>query len=194
MKVRAIRIGPMEQGHRNDPRLAALATWGKRLDRLGITPGGSGNLSIRTENGFIITRTGVELGHIGPEDWVEVTLIGRDDDDSLKVEYYGEHEPSRDAFVHGTVYGQQTFAGAIFHLHDRDALDASVGLGIPSTERFFPAGTSESVAEIERFLEHQPEARYFALVEHGVVAWGDDVDAAGELVEAWHARAELGRD
>lgn len=136
----------------------------------------------------------MELRLVGPADWVEVTRLGRNDDDSLRVEYYGDHEPSRDAFVHGTVYDRQASAGTIFHLHDQDMLDAATRLGIPSTEHFFPAGTGASVAEIERFLRQQPEVRYFVLIEHGIVAWAGDMDAAGELVKTWHSRAEPDHD
>lgn len=142
--------------------------------------------------GFIITRTEVELARIGREDWVEVTGMARERDGTLTVEYHGHRPPSRDSFVHGTVYARQPQAQAIFHLHDQAMLAAAPELGLPSTEEYFPAGTVESVRQIERFLDRHAGVQYFVLVEHGIVAWGADPDSIGETVERWHDRAMVG--
>jgi ribulose-5-phosphate 4-epimerase/fuculose-1-phosphate aldolase len=188
-RVRAERLGSVPLGLLDDPRLSRLSGWGERFDRLGISPGASGNLSVRSDRGFIISRTEVELPRIGHDDWVEVTGMAREPDGSLTVEYYGDHVPSRDSFVHGTVYGRQAGAHAIFHLHDQAMLNAAPDLGIPSTEEFFPAGTDGSVREIEKFVDSHPGVQYFVLVRHGIVAWAGDLDTAGALVEAQHQSA-----
>lgn len=172
-----------------DERLGRLAEWGRRFDQLGISPGASGNLSVRSARGFLISRTEVELPQIGPGDWVEVLGINHQDDGNLVVTYAGEHIPSRDAFVHGTVYSRVPEAEAVFHLHDQEVLGAADRLEIPSTDEFFPAGTSQSVSEIERFLDRHRAVDYFVLVRHGIVAWAPDLDAAGTLVVDWHMRA-----
>jgi ribulose-5-phosphate 4-epimerase/fuculose-1-phosphate aldolase len=194
MRVRAERLGSLPPGLLDDPRLGLLSGWGERFDRLGISPGASGNLSVRSDRGFIISRTEVELSRIGRDDWVEVTGMVRQPDGSLIVEYHGDHIPSRDAFVHGTVYARRAEAQAIFHLHDQSMLTAAPNLGIPSTEEFFPAGTDGSVRQIERFLDSHPGVQYFVLVEHGIVAWAGDLDSAGTLVEARHDSAKVGDD
>lgn len=188
MKVRSRRVAErVDAAAGDDPRLGRLAEWGRRLAAQGVAPGASGNLSCRTDSGFLITRTGAELGRIDPGDWVEVVGLSRSDKGTLTVSYRGAHQPSRDAFVHGTVYGRQPGAAAIFHLHDRVALEE--GAGLPITERFYPAGTVESVEEIERLLRRRPAAHYFLLVDHGVVAWGTTVDETGALIEAEHQAA-----
>ena len=192
MRIHAERCGSLAPGLLDDPRLSRLSAWGERFERLGISPGASGNLSVRSSLGFIISRTEVELARIGHDDWVEVTGIVRQDDGSLSVEYNGDHVPSRDAFVHGTVYSREPRAQAIFHLHDQSMLAAAGRLGIPGTEEFFPAGTDGSVGEIERFLDRHPEAQYFVLVEHGIVAWAENLESVGELVEAKHLSAMEG--
>lgn len=174
---------------RADPRLPRLGVWGEKFAQMGISPGASGNLSVRTDDGYLISRTGVELGAIESADWVEVVGMTTEDDGTLAVEYRGEHVPSRDAFVHGTVYARQPEARAVFHLHDSSVLGAAGPLGIPATNAYYPAGTPNSVHEIEGFLDRNPEIRYFVLVEHGIVAWGDDLDAVGELVVAQHRAA-----
>lgn len=189
MKVVNTRIGDLPVEAAGDPRLPRLAEWGARLHRLDIAPGAAGNLSVRTDDGFVISRTEVELAAIKPEDWVLVTRINRHEDGTLEVEYHGSHPPSRDGFVHGTVYAGTAEAGAVFHLHDAAVLAHAAALGIPVTEHHFEAGTAESVHEIERLLARLPGIDYFGLVEHGTVAWAADLDTAGHLVETWHERA-----
>ncbi len=190
MKVLARRIGDLPPDLSDDRRLGRLSWWGARLSRLGIAPGAAGNLSVRYERGFVITRTEVELASIEPGDWVRVVDLERRSDGTLEVSYLGDHTPSRDSFVHGTVYRRRPTAQSIFHLHDSEMLERADRLSIPSTDRFFPAGTSESVSEIERLLDRDPEVGYFVLVQHGIVAWGADPDEAGSFVETWHGKAE----
>lgn len=189
VRVRAEGLGGTQPGLLDDPRLRLAAAWGKRFVGMGISPGASGNLSVRSERGFLISRTGVELGRIDRDDWVEVVAMTRGEDGILTVRYHGDHVPSRDAFVHGTVYARQGEAKAVFHLHDAAMLAAASDLGIPATESFFPAGTDRSVGEIERFLDGHPGEQYFVLVDHGIVAWGSDVDSVGALVEERHRAA-----
>ncbi len=122
---------------------------------------------------------------------MEVVGLSRSRRGTLTVSYRGAHQPSRDAFVHGTVYDRQPGAAAIFHLHDRLVLEE--GEGLPATQRFYPAGTAESVNEIERLLASRPGARYFLLVDHGVVAWGATVEETGVLIEAEHEAARRRR-
>jgi len=189
VKITPCRAGGIPAHILADPRLSALADWGARLATLGISPGQSGNLSVRSGDGFVITRTEVELAAIRPADWVQVVGLDRLDDGDLQVTYLGDHVPSRDAFVHGTVYQHAPGAGAVFHLHDQLVLDRAGSLGLPGTEHHHPAGTPGSVREIEQFLGEHHGVDYFTLVDHGIVALGVDVDVAGWLVEDWHHRA-----
>lgn len=170
----------------DDPRLDNLAAWGRRLAAGGLSPGESGNLSCRTPGGFLITRTGLELGEIERGDWVLVSGIDHDADGLVAVASRGLHEPSRDAAVHATLYRQRPAAAAVFHLHV-GRLDQLRGrLRVPSTATYYPAGTRESMEEIARFLDDNPDPRYFVLVEHGIVAWGESVDETGTLVLGHH--------
>lgn len=174
-----------------DPRLEQLAAWGSRLAASGLSPEASGNLSCRTDSGFLITATGVPLGAINTEEWVEVTRIDHPDDASIVVESNGTAEPSRDAAVHATLYRHRPEAGAIFHLHVGNLDDLHDRLGVPSTGTFHPAGTTESAAEIERFLDTHGDVRYFILIDHGIVAWGPTVDdAAAEVTTRARALEE----
>lgn len=178
----------------DDPRLAQLADWGGRLAASGLSPDTSGNLSCRTGGGFLITRTGVSLATIGRDDWVAVAGVDEDPAGSVVVESRGIYEPSRDSAVHATLYHRLPAATSIFHLHVGNLEELSDRLGVPATSTYHPAGTTESMREIERFLDDHPDARYFVLVAHGIVAWGASVDEAGELVAAHQLAVEQGAD
>lgn len=185
MKIQSRRSGrPLSPDLLSDPRLDRLAEWGIQLAATGLSPDASGNLSCRSQDGFLITATGVPLGEIRAEDWVEVTAIENPDDATIVVQSNGVAEPSRDAAVHATVYRHRPEATAIFHLHVGNLDELHERLGVPATEEFHPAGTTESVAEIERFLDADGEIRYFILVNHGIVAWGETVEEAAAEVTA----------
>lgn len=154
----------------------------------GLSPGESGNLSCRVADGFLITRTRVALAAIEPEDWVLVSGVNRPPRGEVLVESRGAADPSRDAAVHATVYEQLPGAAAIFHLHVGRLDELQGRLGVPATTTYYQAGTRESMEEIERFLTSHPATRYFVLVDHGIVAWGESIDDTGALVEA-HQRA-----
>ncbi len=173
----------------SDPRLAVAGEWGERIAARGLSPGESGNLSFRVDEGFVITRTGAPLAVLGVGDWVLVTGMERAANGGVVIESVGENDPSRDAAVHAAVYQARPEATAVFHFHV-GTLDVLLDLGVPATSTWYQAGTTESMEEIEVFLRAHPDADYFVLVEHGIVALGDSVDAAGELVEAHHLMVE----
>jgi L-fuculose-phosphate aldolase len=193
----------MKVGHRRDarplpgsvladPRLTSLSAWGERIARAGLSPGESGNMSCRTKEGFLITRTEVPLATIGLDDWVLVSGIDQHEDGPVVVLSRGLNDPSRDAAVHATLYERRPAAEAVFHFHVGHLDVLRDRLGVPATSTYYPAGTRESKDEIERFLDDHPETRYFVLVDHGIVAWGESIDEAGGLVERYQAAVEGG--
>lgn len=181
------RTTRLPTGVRSDERLEALAAWGRRLSDLGISPAASGNLSCRSGGGFVVTGTGVPLAAIDEDDWVEVSGVTPGEDGGLIVESRGLQEPSRDASVHAAIYGRVQEAMAVFHLHPEYLDTLTADAGVPSTATHQPAGTVESVQEIERWID--PEIGYLVIVDHGIVAWDETVEAAGELVEKYHRLA-----
>jgi ribulose-5-phosphate 4-epimerase/fuculose-1-phosphate aldolase len=179
-------IEPLAAGISADPRLSLLTAWGRRLAELGVSPAASGNLSCRSAAGFVITATGVPLGAIEPDHWVEVTAVEPMHGGGLQVDSRGMFEPSRDSAVHAATYRRVPQASCVFHLHPDYLHELVEHLGVPATGAYYRAGTVESVREIERFLDATPGADYFVLVEHGIVCTGPTIDAAGTLVEQMH--------
>lgn len=171
-----------------DTRLMQLSGWGSRLAAAGLSPGESGNMSCRSGGGFLITRTRVPLAAMTADDWVVVTAVEHLPDGEVVVSSRGPHEPSRDSAVHAAVYAARPEAMTIFHFHV-GSLDVLTGrLGVPATTTYHPAGTTESMEEIERFLRAHDAIGYFVLVDHGIVAFGSSIEDTGALVEA-HQRA-----
>jgi L-fuculose-phosphate aldolase len=104
-------------------RAAIIATAIQMNDRR-INSGKSGNVSARTEAGFLITPTGLPYESIRPEDIVAVTLGGM---------ATGPRLPSSEWRFHRDIYVDRPDAGAIVHAHSPFATTlACLGRGIPA--------------------------------------------------------------
>ncbi len=128
------------------------------------------------------------LAAIKMDDWVLVTEVRRLSDGEVVVNSIGPYEPSRDSAVHAAVYTARPDATTVFHFHVGSLDVLTKRLGVPATSTYYPAGTYESMEEIERFLSDHHAISYFVLIDHGIVAIGDSIDETGALVEA-HQRA-----
>ncbi len=89
---------------------------GEDLFRQRLISATAGNFSVRGEEGFWITRSGVQKAHLTPEDLVEVPWEG-DIPKGASVE----------ALLHREVY-RQTPAQALVHAHPRVAIALSLHL------------------------------------------------------------------
>jgi len=74
----------------------------------GINRGTSGNLSVRTDEGFLITPSGMDYESLAPEDIVAVNLEG---------DWEGSNKPSSEWRIHSDVYREREDALAIVHAH-----------------------------------------------------------------------------
>ncbi|MFN4070252.1 MAG: fuculose-1-phosphate aldolase [Thermus caldifontis] len=78
----------------------------------------AGNFSVRTKEGFLITKSGVQKGRLTPEDLVEVPLVGP-----------FPQGASVESVIHREVY-LRTPARAIVHAHPRVAVALSLHLDL----------------------------------------------------------------
>ena len=102
-----------------------LVAAARRLDAAGFMPSKSGNLSIRTGEGFIVTPAALPYAAMTEADLVRVGLDG-------SVETTARHPPSSEWRLHAAVYGARPEAGAVVHTHSRNATAFSqAGLPIP---------------------------------------------------------------
>ena len=93
-----------------------IAKLAKSMYERGLTFGSSGNISVRLDDGWLMTPTGVSMAEIDP---------GR----ISKLDMSGQHisgdKPTKEIFLHLAMYEQRTSAGAIVHLHSTHSVAVS---------------------------------------------------------------------
>src|SRR5260370_20292770 len=99
----------------------AVCALGAKLAARGVGPGTSGNISVRIDDGWLMTPTNSSLGELDP------ARLSRLDRNGKLV---GGDPPTKEALLHRSVYDVRPKDGAIVHLHCTHAvaiarLDAS---------------------------------------------------------------------
>ncbi|HZR95142.1 MAG TPA: 3-oxo-tetronate 4-phosphate decarboxylase [Gaiellaceae bacterium] len=90
-----------------------LVAVGRSFFERGLSPGTSGNLSVRVDDGFLMTPTNSSLGSLEP------ARLSRLDADGGHVD--GD-PPTKEAWLHTAVYAARPDARAIVHLHSTHAV------------------------------------------------------------------------
>ena len=94
------------------------------MEGLGLTRGSSGNISTRTESGFLVTPSGMPPRTLKPEDLVHMAMDGTPS---------GSRKPSSEWRFHRDIYAARVEIGAIVHSHPPFGIAlASHGRGIPA--------------------------------------------------------------
>lgn len=150
----------------------------------GLTPGRTGNLSVRRDGRFAATPTGVAYDAFEPEDVPVVTLEGEVVD--------GGMAPTSEVPMHTGIY-RRLDAGAIVHTHSPWAttlavlgeelppvhyMITAVGRRVPVAD-YAPYGTDE-LAELVVEEMGAADARACLLANHGLVVVGEDLPSAVE--------------
>lgn len=181
----------------DEARRAIVAT-GRSLFERRLTPGRTGNLSVRIGDEVLITPTGTSLGGLEPG---ELAMIGLD----------GAHRfgptASKEAFLHVAMYRARPEARAVVHLHSRHAVAVSC-LADVDPEDVLPPLTAYFVMRVGRL----PMLPYFApgdvalgpvaersaaehqallLANHGPIAAGVNLAAATDSIEEIEETAAL---
>ena len=146
-----------------------------------INQGTSGNVSARTEGGFLITPSGIGYDGCTPADIVHMSMDG-----SAR----GRHQPSSEWPLHRDVLAARPGVDAVLHAHPPFATAlACLGRGIPAFHymvaiaggrdiRCAPYATFGS-AELSRAALEALEGRSACLLaNHGMVAVGSSLKAA----------------
>lgn len=81
---------------------------GRSLFARGLSPGTSGNLSVRTDDGFLMTPTNSSLGTLDPDQLSVLDTSGN---------HLAGHVPTKEAWLHLAMYAERPEARAIVHLH-----------------------------------------------------------------------------
>jgi 3-dehydro-4-phosphotetronate decarboxylase len=181
----------------NDLRDAIVAA-GKSLFERGLTAGSSGNLSVRLDDGWLLTPTNVSLGNL-------------DAARLAKLDWQGKHRsgdrPSKEAPLHLAIYQARSDANAVVHLHATHAAAVSCLNGLDEND-CLPPLTAYYVMKIG----HLPLVSYHApgdpalaeaiagkacdhhavlLANHGPVVAGESLEAAMYAAEELEETAKL---
>ena len=177
-------------------RRQAIIDTALETGQLGLNLGASGNVSVRVDDGFLITPTGLSYETLAPGDVVFMTGEGEtpatDTDDA-------QREPSSEWRFHKDIYRARLDVCAIIHTHSMFATAlACLGLDIPDFHYMVAAagGIDIRCAPYATFgtedLSHNAVAalegrKACLLANHGQIATGPDLKSAlglGQLVEA----------
>ncbi|GAB3477208.1 class II aldolase/adducin family protein [Nocardiopsis coralliicola] len=93
-----------------------LCAAGARAVELGLSPGASGNVSVRAGGRTLMSPTGVPLGELEPGQLAVLDADGA---------HIGGPPPSKEYPLHLALYGRVEEAGAVIHLHSPQATAAS---------------------------------------------------------------------
>jgi ribulose-5-phosphate 4-epimerase/fuculose-1-phosphate aldolase len=85
-----------------------IVRFGRSLFDRGLTAGSTGNISVRLDDGWLLTPTNACLGNLDPARLAKLDWQGR----SISGD-----APSKEAFLHRSLYEERQDAGAIVHLH-----------------------------------------------------------------------------
>jgi L-fuculose-phosphate aldolase len=152
-----------------------------RMNEEGINQGTSGNVSVRIEEGFLITASGIPYDKMEPEHVVEMDLDGG---------YVGEYLPSTEWRMHMDIFKHRAEAGAIVHTHsiyatalaclrkEVPAFHYMIGITGGSSLRvsdYAEFGTQELSDTMLKAMEGRTAC---LLANHGQIAFGPNLDKA----------------
>ncbi|WP_343078795.1 3-oxo-tetronate 4-phosphate decarboxylase [Ostreiculturibacter nitratireducens] len=166
---------------------------GASLFDRGLTAGSSGNISVRLEDGgWLMTPTNVSMGALDPARLSRFDATGQ---------LVSGDAPTKEAFLHFSMYAERADASAVVHLHSTHATAVSI-LRDVDPEDVLPALTAYYVMRVGRlplvpyFAPGDPELAHavkaLASRHHAVLlANHGPVVAGSSLANAQYATEEL---
>ncbi len=172
---------------------------GASLFNRGLTHGSTGNISVALPGGgWLMTPTGSSLGTLDPARLSKLDAAGKLIDGD---------KPTKEAFLHATMYGARPGSGAVVHLHSTHSVAVSCLDGIdhgnclpPITAYYamrigrlplvpyYPPG-DEMLATAVGALAGKHHA--VLLANHGPVVAGASLSAAQDAIEELEETAKL---
>jgi len=175
-----------------------IAACGRSLFTRGYSAGTSGNLSVRLDDGFLVTPTNVSLGDLESSALSELDASGA---------HRSGPPPTKEVWLHLAIYRSRPQDHAIVHLHspyatalscrtDIDPADALPPLtpyvvmrvGAVALVPYSPPGDPAGQTWVE---ELAPAHRALLLANHGPVVSGRDLETAAAGAEELEQTARL---
>ena len=179
-------------------RREALCALAKSMFDRGLTHGSTGNLSLRTESGYLMTPTGSSLGALDPARLAVLDGGGA---------HVGGDAPTKEALLHLAMYRQRPRDAAVVHLHATHSVAVSVLDGVDPADVLPPltAYYAMRIGTLPLLPYFAPgdaaladavgavAARHHAvlLANHGPVVSGSSLAAAADAIEELEATAKL---
>lgn len=177
----------------------ALSASGASLFERGLTFGSTGNLSLQMDDGgWLMSPTGSSLGNLDPAKISRLDRAGQ---------LTSGDAPTKEAFLHTTMYAQRPDARAVVHLHSTHSVAVSCLDGIDPDDvlppitayyvmrigklplvPYFPPG-DRALADAVGKLAGKHHA--VLLANHGPVVAGTSLSAAMDAVEELEETAKL---
>lgn len=171
---------------------------GRLLTQLGLSHGSTGNISVRLDDGWLLTPTNSRLGRLDPGRLAKLAHDGR---------HLAGDKPSKEAFLHRSVYDMRPTAGAIVHLHSTHSVAVSCLDGVDEDDclppltayyvmrvgklpivPYFPPGDERLATAVRDVAARHASV---LLANHGPVVAGKSLDSAAGAIEELEATAKL---
>jgi ribulose-5-phosphate 4-epimerase/fuculose-1-phosphate aldolase len=173
----------------------------RRLAGRGLSPGSSGNLSVRLGDRLLVTPTGIGLSDVTPDDLALVEL-------NASTPPEAGPRPSKEVPLHRAVYARRADAAAVVHLHapfstalaclPRDAWPDGrlpwltpyqvTKVGPLPVAPYAVPGSDELATGVAALAGSAP---CLLLANHGSIAAGSSLSAAVDAAEEVEAAAQL---
>ncbi len=175
-----------------------MADLGCVLDRQGHCPGTSGNISVKLDDGLLMSPTNSRLGQLDPAGISRLAADGR---------HLAGEKPSKEIVVHQALYEARPKVAAVVHLHATwsmalsclDHLDADdvlppltpyyvMRIGRLPLVPYYRPGDAALAAAVGRRAR---DSHALLLAQHGLIVGGRDLADAAANAEELEATARL---
>ena len=184
VKYRCVhKPGPAPE-HPGLEALNALRTDLVRAGLVGVLENGVGygNVSLRTERGFVVTATAT--GHIpvlGPEGYC---LVTRCDIDANTVWSSGPAQASSESMTHAAVYEASPVTNCVIHLHHAGLYGQLLEGKAPATAPEAAFGTPAMAHSVAELVRKHPADGIIVMTGHqdGFIMYAPDVEHMRDLL------------
>lgn len=175
-----------------------ISEHGRSLFDRGLTFGSSGNISVKLPDGMLITPTNSCMGRLDPD---RITKLSHDGN------VISGDKPSKEAFLHHSMYRARPNESSIVHLHSTYSVAVSCLADIDNEDvlppitayyvmrvgklpmvPYFPPGDEALAGAVERLARN---AHSVLMANHGPIVAGKSLDAAVYATEELEETARL---
>ena len=170
----------------------------KSLFDRGLTIGSSGNISVRLDDGWLMTPTGSSMGSLDPNEISKLDLSGN---------LISGKNPTKESFLHIAMYDERPDSGAVVHLHSTHSVAVScladidkknvlppitayyvMKIGTLPLVPYFPPGDINLAKAVK---EMASDHHAVLLANHGPVVAGKTLEDAVYAIEELEETARL---